>query len=328
LQDRLSALPDTVFREATREEDTVQGQSDGDTVASVGAEPDRPDSGAGRAESAPGPNPSEPQRHTLQLRTSPGQASVTIENVRTGQRYEGVTPTTFEVPPGLYMWTVEKDGYVRQESRQAIDLQTQQRAADTIRLTAVSSEGNRVERGDRAYRQGNVAEAIRFYEGVSPPGPAQDDTYYLRTRARLGELYWKERGDYQSAVEAYTEIVERDPTRYEAFLNLARVSFEREEYGEALNYLDRVSELKYQTPRQRRFNVSLEVKYLRALALYEQANSAQTNARRASKGQLALSALRGFIDTVPPDLESEFREELDDANAKLNEVRELLKTTN
>lgn len=290
--------------------------------ASEDAETD-PESSQGTSPPAPDP---EPERNTLEVVTDPGEATVTIENQETGRRRTKETPATFEVPPGLYAWTVEKDGYASKNSRQAIDLTTQSEYEERVDLVSVSGEGAYRERAGDAYRQENYQRAIGLYEQVPEPSAEEDPSDYLRAQGRLGRIYWKQRENYAEAIQAYQNIIEYDDTRYEAFLNLARIHFESNSYGKALKNLDRVNELKYRIPAQdqKRQRTSLQVRYLRGRTLFQLAKNERTRNRRA-KALRANQSFRGFLNSIPPELESTFSQEIKDAQQKKKEVRTLLR---
>jgi len=272
------------------------------------------------------PDPPDPPRSTLQIETNPRGATVTIRNQETGTPRTKETPATFEVPPGLYSWTVEKEGYDSKESRQPINLEIQREQTERVNLTSVSGGGAYFERADSAYKQEDYQRAVDLYEQVAEPGPNEDPNEYLRAQARLGRIYWKQQGNYEAAIRAYQNIVDYDDTRYEAHLGLARINFDTENYREVLDHLDQVNALKYSIPtqNQKRLKVSLEVRYLRGRALFQQAQDEQTRNRRA-KALKATQAFRGFLDSVPPELESTFARETEEIQQKRENVRTLLK---
>lgn len=294
-----------------------------------GESPGSENTGSGSSNASPSPpdDPPDPGpvQSTLEFTTDPEQATVTIENQETGTRRTKSTPATFEVPPGLYSWTVEKEGYASKESRQAINLRTQRQAADTVSLVSVSGEGSYLKRADGAYDQEKYQQAITFYRQVPEPSADQDPTDYLSAQTRLGRIHWQERGNYEAAIQAYQKVIEYDNTRYEAFLNLARIHFETERYEEVLNNLDRVSELKYRIPaqNQKRQRITLRSQYLRGRTLLQLAKNEQTRNRRA-KALRANQAFQGFLSTIPPALESTFSQERQEAKQKRDEVRTLL----
>lgn len=299
------------------EEESVEGDGS-DAGDESSPDPADPDS------SAP-PEP-DPVRSTLEVITDPGQATVTIRNQETGTTRTEETPATFEVPPGLYSWTVEKDGYAPKESRQAINLKTQREQTERIALASVSGGGAYLERGNRAYEEGDYQQAIRLYEQVANPGPNEKPDDYLRAQAQLGRIYWQQQENYESAIQAYQNIIDYDDTRYEAFLNLARINYETESYEEVLDHLDRVDELKYRIPaqNQKRQRISLRVRSLRGRTLFRQAQDERTRNRRA-KALRANQEFQGFLDSVPAELESTFQQEISEIQRMEEEVRTLLR---
>jgi tetratricopeptide (TPR) repeat protein len=288
----------------------------------------------GEDESSPDladPDPStppepDPVRSTLEVITDPGEATVTIRNQETGTTQTEETPATFEVPPGLYSWTVEKEGYAPKESRQAVNLKTQREQTERIDLVSVSGGGAYLERGDRAYEEENYQRAIALYEQVANPGPNEKPDDYLRAQAQLGRIYWQQQENYESAIQAYQNIIDYDNTRYEAFLNLARINYETESYEKVLDHLNRVDELKYRIPaqNQKRQRISLRVRSLRGRALFRQAQDERTRNRRA-KALRANQEFQGFLDSVPPELESTFQQEISEIQGMEEEVRTLLR---
>jgi hypothetical protein len=272
------------------------------------------------------PPDADPSRSTLKFTTDPEQATVTIENQETGTRKTKETPAAFEVPPGLYSWTVEKDGYASKESRQAINLRTQSQAVDTVSLVSVSGEGAYLKRANRAHQQGEYQQAATLYRQVPEPSANQDPTDYLSAQMQLGRINWQQEKDYKAAIQAYQKVTEYDNTRYEAFLNLARMRFETDSYEKVIENLDRVNELKYRIPaqNQKRQRITLRARYLRGRALLQLAKNEQTRNRRA-KALRANQAFQGFLSTVPPRLKSTFSQQLQGARQKKNEVRTLLR---
>jgi len=268
----------------------------------------------------------EPEQSTLEFATDPAQATVTIENQETGTRKTKATPATFEVPPGLYSWTVKKEGYATKASRQAVDLETQREETQSVDLVSVSGDGSYLRRANQAYQQGNYQQAISLYQSVPEPSAEAAPTDYLRAQGRLGRIYWKQEENYEAAIQAYQNIIGKEDTRYEAFLNLAQIHLETGNYSEVLKRLDRVNELKYRIPTQdqKRLRISLQTRYLRGRALYQQAQDEETPNRRA-KALRANQAFRGFLSSVPPDLESTFSRQVEDARQKQEEVRTLLR---
>lgn len=312
----------TEFEEVDPDESSSEEEGAGDDGSDVG------NTGGGTTsppDEAP-PDPPDPARSTLQIETNPGEATVTIRNQETGTPRTKETPATFEVPPGLYSWTVEKEGYASKESRQPINLEIQREQTERINLTSVSGGGAYFERADSAYKQEDYQRAVDLYEQVAEPGPNEDPNEYLRAQAQLGRIYWQERGNYEAAIDAYESIIDYDDTRYEAHLNLARINFDTENYREVLDYLDRVDALKYNIPaqNQKRLKVSLEVRYLRGRALFQQAQDEQTR-NRYSKAMQATQSFRSFLDSVPPELESTFARETEEIQQKREDVRTLLK---
>lgn len=275
---------------------------------------------------APDPPEPEPERSRLEFSTDPGEATVVIENQETGTRRSKETPATFEVPPGLYSWSVKKEGYTSKESRRAINLETQREYTQRIDLVSVSGDGAYLVRADRAYQQNKYRQAISLYQQVPEPSAEQDPTDFLRAQGRLGRIHWKQEGNYEAAIQAYRNVIEYDEARYGAYLNLAQIHFETENYGEVLGNLDRVSQLKYSIPaqNQKRLRISLRARYLRGRALFQQAKDERTRNRR-SKALRANQEFQGFLSSVPPDLQSTFSRQIREAQQKKEEVRTLLR---
>jgi tetratricopeptide (TPR) repeat protein len=315
----LADLPDSAFEDvdenSAASDEGGNANAEGNGVADEGADDTGP----------PAP-PETETTHTLEFTTSPGNAVVTIRNMETGERYDGMTPSTFDVPPGMYEWTVEKDGYLRKQSGQSIDLQTQRQEEISVNLVAGSGQGNYVDLGGQAYNNGNVEDAIQYYTQVPPPGPQEDETPYVRAQMRLGEMYWKDRGNSESAIRAYENVIEQDPTRYEAFLNLALLSYDIENYEDAWTYLNEASDLKFQIPQETRFERTLMIKYRKALVLYQQAQESTSQRQKRAKAQQALTSFQSFVSTVPADLESSFEQQIRDAEKKQEELRSLLRS--
>lgn len=320
----LADLPDSAFEDvdenAAASDEGDNASAEGDGVADEGADDEEVD------DTRPPATPETETTHTLEFTTSPGNAVVTIRNMKTGERYDGMTPSTFDVPPGMYEWTVEKDGYLRKQSGQSIDLQTQQQEEISVNLVAGSGQGNYVDLGSQAYNNGNVEDAIQYYTQVPPPGPQEDETPYVRAQMRLGEMYWKDRGNSESAIRAYENVIEQDPTRYEAFLNLALLSYDIESYENAWTYLNEASDLKFQIPQEIRFERTLMIKYRKALVLYQQAQESTSQRQKRAKAQQALTSFQSFVSTVPADLESSFEQQVRDAEKKQEELRSLLRS--
>jgi tetratricopeptide (TPR) repeat protein len=275
---------------------------------------------------APDPPEPEPERSRLEFSTDPGEATVVIENQETGTRRSKETPATFEVPPGLYSWSVKKEGYASKESRRAINLETQREYTQRIDLVSVSGGGAYLARADRAYQQNKYRQAISLYQQVPEPSAEQDPTDFLRAQGRLGRIHWKQEGNYEAAIQAYRNVIEYDEARYGAYLNLAQIHFETENYGEVLENLDRVSQLKYSIPaqNQKRLRISLRARYLRGRALFQQAKDERTRNRR-SKALRANQEFQGFLSSVPPDLQSTFSRQIREAQQKKEQVRTLLR---
>lgn len=289
-------------------------------------EQDDPSGGVGGGSNPPSdPDPTPQDSRRLVFTTEPGQASVTIVNEETGTQKTSETPATFEVPPGLYSWTAEKQGYASKTSQGAIDLETRQEATREIRLTEVSGEGAFLRRANEAYENRNYQEALSLYRQVPEPGPNQDPTKYLQAQTRLGQIYWKQQENYNAAIEAFQNVVDYDDTRYEAFLNLALVQYELENYAQTLDRLGRVNELTYRIPSedQRRLRIGLRIKYRRALSLYQLAQEEDSQDRRA-RALRARQTFQSFLSTIPTDLESAFSQQIDDAEQKQDALRTLL----
>ena len=286
------------------------------------------------------------QTRTLEFTSAPTRVRVTVRNTETGQRYEEVTPVSFSVPPGQYTWTASKDGYATKEADRPLDLERMRRESMMIELSEASQAeasgaeastrenasdvpGARyVELGDQAYQEEDYERALRNYQQAASSSDVQGTGGFLRVQGRLGELYWKERENYERAVQAYETVLEQDPTRYQAHLNLARIAFDTENYEEVDSHLDRVDRLRYQIPADRRLPITLEVQYLRGAALHSQAVGTQSRNQKLRQGRRALQSLLSFVESVPPELEGRFQPRIQDANQKLEEIRTLLRTTN
>jgi tetratricopeptide (TPR) repeat protein len=269
------------------------------------------------------------ETRSLEFLSEPGRVTVTLRNLETEERFQEVTPATFSVPPGRYQWNAEKDGFESTSANNPVDLRSRQQEVVRLELSpARTAAPAYVQNGNRAYENENYDEAIQYYRQVSPPEDGGKATWYVQTLGRLGEMYWKERQDYAQAIDAYESILDHDPTRYAAHLNLARIAYELDNYTQALRRLDQVDRLRYQIPVDRRTEVSLHARHLRASVLYQQTANAESRRRTVQVGPRALQTLRSFIEAVPSDMEADFQDQLQDAQEKLEEVRTILRTTN
>jgi len=264
------------------------------------------------------------ERHVLDFNTTPASATATLRNLKTGETWTEETPHTFRLPPGQYEWTVQKDEFATQKSDGSIDLLTRSERSESIELTSTELPVDElIERGNKSFENQEYREAANYYEQVPPPSSGQDDTSYLQAQSRLARTYVQLK-NWERAINTYRTIVDRSPTQYEARLNLARVLSEIGNYEGAEEQLNRVNELKQHVPREKRQEVSLRVKYRKALISYQQFKDAQTSKRKRNLGLKALSPLRAFIERVPSELESDFEDELGDAREKLEEIRSFL----
>lgn len=191
-----------------------------------------------------------------------------------------------------------------------------------------SDQRTPLERGDQAYEDGQYDRAIKFYEKVDPPDTDQQSDTYAHVLGRLGEIYWKEKENYEKAARAYERILDRDETRYQAHLNLAKMAFQRGDYNEMSTHLDDVDRLEYQIPVEKRLRVSLQSKYRRSIAKYKQTMNAETTRQKSQLGLQALQSLSSFIESVPSKLRSEFQSDVEDAKEKRDEIRTLLQKVN
>lgn len=260
----------------------------------------------------------------FRVKTVPEGASVTLRNVETGEERMEKAPYTFAVPPGQYEWVAEKEGYATQESKRSFSLGRETEREERIKLTQGDvSVDELLKRGRNAFKGENYRDAINAYEQVPEPAANQDNEDYLRAQFGLGQSYF-EVENYQEAIDAFEGILKRDPTRYDAHLNLAKIYYEIGNYDDALQSLDRVTRLKRHAPASRRQQVQLQVDYFEAQILYQQFQNAKTSAEKRTLGLQARQKLQSFIATVPADLKSSFQEDIEDAKRKLEEIRSFL----
>lgn len=90
-------------------------------------------------------------------------------------------------------------------------------------------------KGNRAYQQGNLPEAIQFYEKV-----VEQDMTHAPAYNALGRIYWDRRADLSQITWYFERALEADPLYLEAYENLARVYQEAGDMDQAENYFKQI----------------------------------------------------------------------------------------
>jgi len=131
---------------------------------------------------------------------------------------EGVTPYTASVQRGMFGWTVEKEGFVSDSSRQrTLDLVARTTETVELTLTPAGARGTTVQRADSAFARGDCAQAVQLYESVARPANVRETAgdAWLNTRLRLGQCYGRLR-EYDKAIKAYDGVLADRPGQWSA----------------------------------------------------------------------------------------------------------------
>jgi tetratricopeptide (TPR) repeat protein len=193
--------------------------------------------------------------------------------------------------------------------------------AERTPATPVSSAPlTSMQQADRAFAQGQYEEALLFYERV----PRDDAAVYKHALDRIGEIRLL-RKNYEGAIAAYTEILRADPSEYAAHNNLAAVYLATESYDQALDHLEQVLARKHLIPRDRRAEIEVEVRYIRATIYYAQFQKERDPITKREQGLLTMSVLRTFLDRAPAN-DPVFAAKRQDIEIKLEDTRQWVQT--
>lgn len=102
--------------------------------------------------------------------------------------------------------------------------------------------------------QSKLQEALEWYLQAEEKGVGSAEIYY-----NIGNVF-AQLGNADRAIEYYKRVVSINPKHMDAFTNLSIVSFQKENYPDALFYLDKAKELGYKPPRE--YEESLKIKAL------------------------------------------------------------------
>lgn len=278
----------------------------------------------------PPPEPG-PGLRSARFETRPAGARVRLRDMETGAVLdEGRTPATLQVPPGVYQWEVELDGYVEDRSyERPLDLENSSSA--TIRRTLLPLAWQaQVTRGDEAYNAQDCSSAIRLYTGLDRP--AQLDgrvgTIWAGTRLNLGLCYDRER-EFDRAVAAFSEVLQVLPGQWSAKYHLGRLSCTIGEYKAGRSHF---SEL--EGPFLGRISADLKgtvqalARYGSARCLYQELLDKSQPERHDDLRFAAISGFQEFIlrgadlveKGVPANLRTPLDEALADARSKQMEL--------
>lgn len=178
------------------------------------------------------PLPTQPATRIVIFTTNPPGATVrlTLLGPDPVDQPEFTTPTTLELPRGVYSWRITRAQYLPEESGvRPLDV-SDVGAPVSFDRTLRPEPGDMIRRGDLVYPQ-DCPTAIALYERAERPADptTTQAADYTRSRYRLGDCYDREE-EYEDALEAFQEALDFNPATVEARLRIGSIQCENADY--------------------------------------------------------------------------------------------------
>jgi hypothetical protein len=265
------------------------------------------------------------------VETTPAGARIRLRNRQDGKVYERVTNGVLRVPPGIYSWELELDGYMPDRSRER-DLNLTVAASEKISRVLSPADGQEaLAQADNAYQAGRCAEAVRLYTSVRRPEQLDGalGESYAQSRFRLAQCAQRVR-EYDDAMKAYVEVLAVAPGQWTAKYQLGRLHCDIGEYSKGRVHLRELEgSFLGKVPPAKKSTVQALARYASAGCQVREFTTKDHPDRYEDLKVSALAALEEFIaagerlvrrGNVPSELTSQLNSAIADAKAKRDEL--------